>query len=229
MDYPLKPMPKTSDVSIQADTVVNDTRHGRSQSSPVGPQKLRLTLAYNDGITIDGAEETRELWVFLNRLRGRSTAFDIVLPGLSDGVGSELSDGSVTAVVQSGFEVQTSGWPAGATVRRAGDLVQIGRNYRAYVLAQDLVADVNGRALLVTAGPLLSSLGVGDPVRVSAIRLRMMLDSDTVQRLRLPGGIQRIKSISMTEALTFAPLASLPSVFTIGGQAVTISGYRITV
>lgn len=200
MDYPINnQVPRDITLTVTSQNITNTSRSGRVQAGSDGPDRIGFKLEYNRGTFNGSADELRPLWVFLARCRGQLNTFDVQLPWYSYGTGAAVAPGSVAAITETGYSVPTSGWVADSTVRKAGDFIQFSGGSRAYMLAEDLVADASGNAVAELCSPLIRPVAAGEQVVISGIKFRCRLDADTASITQNPGRLQQIKTVGIVE------------------------------
>jgi hypothetical protein len=205
MEYPKKPGAKSISIRLISDITVNDVKSGRSQAIENGPDKLAVTVSYNQG-TFDetgaaGGYELQALWSFLARCRGQFNAFDFLVDQVFQDAGGHGGSGVVEVTVNSGFEVKLASLPAAKTILKAGNLIQFGNSPRAYILAQDLKTSAAGKATAKLVSPLIMPLPANTSAITEQIKLRMRLDSNTAALTLSPGRIHSIKSVGLIEVI----------------------------
>jgi hypothetical protein len=201
MHYPRSPSPNSAEITIDHPSVINLTAAGWQLCQRDGPARLKLTLAYNRGTGTADDHELAALWGFLLWCRGQLRSFDVQLPVL-DGHGDTIAGAVLASAAAVGADTLViTGLPVSTTVRRAGDLLQIGSSQRACMLAADLFSDASGHATATLCWPIDSAAVQGSAVVLSDITLRMRLDNSSAELTRQPGRLHSIKTISMIEVI----------------------------
>lgn len=124
--------------------------------------------------------EFRSIWAFILGQRGRFNDFVVIPPQAATPDGVATGTPIISGAGQTGTSLTTSGWTASTTgIMKAGDLIVIAGDSKAYMLYTDADSDGSGDATLTLCSPLRASPADGAAITVSNIPLTVRLLNDT--------------------------------------------------
>lgn len=143
------------------------------------------------------ADDAALLRAWLVRLRGQSGRFYMhnMAHPLPRGVGGGAP--VISGAGQSGISLVTSGWPAGATILKAGDFFEV--NSELKMVVSDAVSNGSGVATLTFEPPLRNSPANGAVITTNKPKGIFKLDEDAVRWSTFAPVISSF-AISATEA-----------------------------
>lgn len=172
LQFPTTPIFSKVEATLVHKNKYTETASGRDQGYSDGPSKLKIETAFNKGAN---PEELRNIYAFVNRMRGSFTPFLLEVPHVSDGTGVASASPSISLTKLTGFLIKLKGLPANKLIRKAGDLIQHEPTNHVYMLATDLLSDVNGFADAAICTPLLAPVTANDAIKINAILIKVKL------------------------------------------------------
>jgi len=122
-------------------------------------------------------QDARLLAAFLAQLRGQANRARVPVWGRKSPVGTWAGAGSVNGGSQTGAQLVTHGFTAGATVK-AGDFFNVGTNGELKVVTQDGAADGGGNLTVSFEPPLRASPADGTALVFSSPVVPLMIPQD---------------------------------------------------
>ena len=173
--YPTSPKFNAIDFVSNDPTIIDKTEDGRINARKKSAQFYSCTVRHNK-LTKDQAAT---IAAFIESLRGRFTAFDIVLPVISKNRGVGGGSPTVAASGASGLSLPITGAPASLTGwLRASDFIRVAGHSKVYRLAQDANTDASGNVTLQLVQPLMQSPATGEAVTIDNVPFNVRLTSD---------------------------------------------------
>lgn len=198
LQFPTTPIFSKVESTLVHKNKSTETASGRDQSYSDGPSKLKIETAFNKGAN---PEELRNIYAFVNRMRGSFTTFLLEVPHISVGTGIASAPPLISQTKPTGFLIKLKGLPVSKLIRKAGDLIQHESTGHVYMLATDLLSDGSGLADAVICTPLLEPVTANDVIKIDAILIKVKLTKNEHKYSYESLGIRSIAPLTFTQVL----------------------------
>jgi len=198
MAFPTIPFTNMSLRSINP-TRITSTINGIEQRASVGAQYYSLTVSFSN---LTQAYQ-RQLFAFVDEMRGPLTNFDIALPDyLGNSTGSYTGSITVNGAVSAGATsviVATSA-SNGTVILKAGDLLRFASHNKLYAVKSDITAGSGGAATILLTQPLRSALTNSSSVTHRSLSMNVRFASDN-QEFQVDASLYPTFDIEFVEVL----------------------------
>lgn len=181
--YPASPAPAEVSVRSISPTIVSAGHSLARQARSLGGQRWAFRLRYPPLRHSAFAP----LWAFLVAQRGQFERFQFALPSKlwplrgAGGGTPRVSDlaGSPAPNQIGDRTIYTDGWPASATVLKAGDFVKFAGHAKVYIATEDTSSDGAGVATIALEPALIADPADDELVNVGGVTFQVALASDS--------------------------------------------------
>ena len=176
--FPTSPAPTTLKIGSNQPNRMSESQSGKRSTRYTGAQKFTLTASW--------ANLTRAQFApidaFVLAQGGRSGVFTFQTLVYDTPLGVATGTPVVAGANQAGTTLVTSGWtPSQTGILKAGDMITIAGQTKAYKVVADANSDGSGNASLSIIPSLMTSPANAAAVAVNNILLTVSLDSDVFE------------------------------------------------